>query len=296
MKLLAFFWLAYFCIHSALASLRVKRWFALRFPEGTIVRGKTTGDLYLLRNGERRPIKNLAIAASLIDTSKIVMTDDSHLSSYRPGPPVNFPNFSLVQTAEGLRYLLAGNAKRLIQPSAFEKFGFNEDELIEIVKSDLEGYTDGPDITTSTTYPTGLLVKDPDKAYWYIENGMRQRIPDSSFLTLYFRGRRAKAWTAKQLGAMSPGPNYGLQDGELVRGKTSPAVYVIEAGHRRPITSETDFTELGYAWKNVVMLPDRLLETYPIGALIQPHAAPDLSELVIAPASRSTSTALLSSL
>jgi hypothetical protein len=72
-----------------------QRWFALRFPEGTIVRGKTTGDLYLLRNGERRPIKNLAIAASLIDTSKIVMTDDSHLSSYRPGPPVNFPNFPL---------------------------------------------------------------------------------------------------------------------------------------------------------------------------------------------------------
>ena len=33
MKLLAFFWLAYFCIHSALASLRVKRCFALRYPE-----------------------------------------------------------------------------------------------------------------------------------------------------------------------------------------------------------------------------------------------------------------------
>ena len=33
MKLLVFFWLAYFFIHSALASLRVKRWFALRHPE-----------------------------------------------------------------------------------------------------------------------------------------------------------------------------------------------------------------------------------------------------------------------
>lgn len=32
MTLLVFFWLAYFFIHSALASLRVKRWFARRFP------------------------------------------------------------------------------------------------------------------------------------------------------------------------------------------------------------------------------------------------------------------------
>lgn len=32
MKLLALFWLAYFVIHSVLASLRVKRWFARRHP------------------------------------------------------------------------------------------------------------------------------------------------------------------------------------------------------------------------------------------------------------------------
>ena len=32
MKLLVFFWLAYFLIHSALASLRVKRWFARHYP------------------------------------------------------------------------------------------------------------------------------------------------------------------------------------------------------------------------------------------------------------------------
>ena len=33
MELLVFFWLAYFVIHSALASLRVKRWFARKYPQ-----------------------------------------------------------------------------------------------------------------------------------------------------------------------------------------------------------------------------------------------------------------------
>lgn len=262
-----------------------QRWFALLFPEGTIVQGKTTGNLYLLRRGERRPIKNMAVAASLIDTSKIVIVDDSRLTSYRQGLPVDLPNYSLVQTPDQQRYLLVGTSKRAIQPKAFEKFGFNEDELITVAATDLTSYSDGADITTSTTYPTGLLVKDAQKVYWYIENGIRQRIPDTAFLDLYFRGRRAKIWTAKQVRAIPEGKVYGLQTGELVRGKTNPAVYVIQDAERRPITSEADFTELGYAWKNVVMLPDRVLESYPVGAAVSPHAPIDLtSEITIASA------------
>lgn len=35
MNLLILFWLVYFVVHSALASFRLKRWFARRFPEGT---------------------------------------------------------------------------------------------------------------------------------------------------------------------------------------------------------------------------------------------------------------------
>jgi hypothetical protein len=250
-----------------------QRWFALRFPEGTVVRGKTSRDIYLLRHGERRSIKNEAIAASLIDPAKIVTVEDSRLSAYRLGSPVNFPNYSLIQTTNGTRYLLTGTNKRLIQPQAFEKFGFNQDELIEVTGTDLDGYGDGPDITTSTTYPTGLLVKDPQKVYWYIENNLRQRIPDTAFLDLYFRGRRAKLWTAKQVTAVPEGSAYGLQDGELVRSKTSPAVYAIEAGQRRPIQTERDFLELGYQWKNVVTLPDRLLANYPIGSVLDPHGS-----------------------
>lgn len=249
-----------------------QRWFSLRFPEGTVVRGKTSGELYLLRNGERRPIKNASVAASLVDLDKIVVAEDARLSGYRVGSPVNFPNYALVKTPTDERYLLVGTTKRLIQRNAFGLFGFNEDELLEVSPEDIQTYTDGPDITRSTTYPTGLLVRDPAKVYWYIENNVRQRIPDVAFLTLYFRGRPAKNWTKAQIVAIPEGAPYGLKDGELVRGKSTPAVYVIEEGERRAIVSEADFLELGYQWKNVTVLPDRLLETYPIGMMVEPHA------------------------
>lgn len=249
-----------------------QRWFALHFPEGTIVRGDTSGSIFLLKQGERRPIRTLAIAASLVDVRKIVTTEDSRLSGYRLGDPVNFPNFSLVRTTDGQRYLLSGSKKQLIQAAAFDKFGFNEDEVLDILSEDLKNYSDGADITASSTYPTGLLVKDPRKTYWYIENGTRQRIPDNAFLALYFRHRAARNWTMKQLNAIPRGADYGLQDGELIRGKTSPAVYVMESGQRRAIPSEKAFLELGYAWKNVTVLPDRLVGSYPIGISLDPHA------------------------
>lgn len=267
-----------------------QRWFALHFPEGTVVRGKATGDLYLLRGGERHPIKTDAIAASIIDTNKIVSVEDSRLSAYRLGTPINFPNYALVETTSHDRYLLVGTSKRLIQPKAFDKFGFNEDELISVTEDDLLGYTDGPDITTSTTYPTGLLVKDAQKNYWYIENNLKQKVPDAAFLSLYFRGRRALNWNTKQLAAIPEGPAYGLQDGELVRSKTSPAVYVMESGTRRPFRSAADFEELGYQWKNVVVLPDKILATYAIGDAVHP-----LDNTPLQTASTQTKTQLASS-
>ena len=251
-----------------------QRWFALHFPEGTVVRGNSTGNIYLLRANERRSIKNIAIAASLVDIDKIVNVQDSRLSSYHLGLPVNFPNFSLVQTPDKKRYLLSGTSKRYIKGKAFDRFGFNEDEVLDVRPDDLSGYQDGPDITTSTTYPTGLLVKDAQKHYWYVENNVRRFIPDATFLSLYFRGRRPRVWTTKQLNAVTEGQPYGLQDGELIRGKKSSDVFVMENGLRRPIATEKDFKELGYAWKNVVTLPDKLVTTYPLGEPVDPHGAP----------------------
>lgn len=247
-----------------------QRWYALSFPEGAIVRGKSSNTVYLLRLGQKRPITSTAVVTSLIDASKIVTVEDTKLSSYRLGTAITFPNYSLVSTNNNT-YLLVGTKKRLISRNAFARFGFNEDEVIEATTGELLSYEDGPDITSKTTYPTGLLVKDPKGAYWYIESNVRRPIPDKTFLGLYFKQRLAKTWTQKQLDTVPLGSPYQLQDGELVQSKGNTAVYVIENGQRRAFLSGTDFEELGYAWKNVILLPAKLLTNYPLGAPVDPH-------------------------
>ncbi len=246
-----------------------QRWFSLLFPEGTVVRGAPSNKTYLIRFGEKRPFKSKAVAASMVDPNKVINVSDNQIASYPTGPTISFPNYSIVETPDKKRYLISGDNKRWIAGlKVFRQFGFNEDEIIEASADDLLAYADAPDITASTTHPTGLLAKDAEKSYWYLENDVRRLILNKTFLNLYFKNRTARLLTQKQLSAFTIGDPYRLRDGELVRSPTQPAVFVIENGFRRLIPSAEVFEELGWKWNNVVSLPDSVLKDYAIGSPI----------------------------
>ncbi len=264
-------------IHGNLNLWRIwQRWFALTFPEGTIVRAHESQKLFLIRLGLKRPIESRAVAASMVDAEKILTVNDHDLAVYPDGRPISFPNYALLESPEGKRFLLAGEKKRLIvNRRVFRKLGFNEDEVLDASVDDLAGYEDGPDITATTRYPTGLLVKDAKQRLWYVEDGVKHLIPHRAFLTLYFHGQPAKSFSSTAMNALALGDPYRLHDGELVRTVGDSSVYVIERGVRRPIISAQLFEQLGWQWKNVVPLPTALITTYPIGASVTgaPEAA-----------------------
>jgi hypothetical protein len=54
-------------------------------------------------------------------------------------------------------------------------------------------------------------------------------------------------------------------DGEILTSHTSPAVYVIENGMKRPVTSARIFEQLGYKWENIIAVPQKLIDLYPDG-------------------------------
>ncbi len=248
-----------------------KRWFGLTFTDGTVVKGRTSKQSYLISYGKKRAFKSQAALASVIDPNKVVLVEDSQLSSYEDGNPIAFANYSLIQ-ADKKRYLIDGDKKRLIlNDKVFLKLGFNEDELIDTKPEDLLAYVDGPDITLSTAYPTGLLAKDDKNAYWYIEGDIRHLIPNKSLVNLYFRSRPARTLTTKALSTFTIGDPYQIHNGELVRSAKKSDIYVIENGLRRPIPSMETFQEMGWNTKNIAVLPDALLETYPIGKMVDPY-------------------------
>lgn len=258
-------------IHGNLNLWRIwRRWFSLSFPDGTVAQGKSSKDIYLIRFGQKKLFKNKFVAASMVDLSKAVQVEDSQLSAYPDGKTVSFPNYSIVETETGKRYLIDGTTKRfIVNNSAFRKLGFIEDDVLEAKTTELADYTDGRDLTASSQFPMGQLAKGLDGKVWYVADGIKQEIKHSALLNLYFKGRKAKSLTDKQLATFKTIEPYLLRDGELVSSDRNNSVYVVENSVLRPIASGEVFEGLGWQWRNVIKLPDAVIQLHQIGAPVE---------------------------
>ncbi|QQR61062.1 hypothetical protein IPH19_01185 [Candidatus Uhrbacteria bacterium] len=267
-------------IHGNLNLWRIwRRWFSLSFPDGTVAQGKSSKEIYLIRFSQKRLFKSKLAAASIIDPSKIVQVEDSQLTAYPDGTPISFPNYSIVETEDGKRYLIDGNAKRLIvTKEAFRRLGFIEDDVIEAKATELASYEDGRDLTVASQFPTGQLATGPDKKLWYVEDGIKREIQHPALINLYFKGRKSKSLTEKQLDTFRTIEPYLLRDGELVSGDKGTTVYVVENSLLRPIQSGTVFEELGWQWRNVIKVPQAVIELHQVGAVVELRSAPKLIE------------------
>ena len=267
-------------IHGNLNLWRIwRRWFSLSFPDGTIAQGKTSKDIFLIRFGQKRLFKSKLVAASMTDLSKVVQVEDSQLSAYTDGNKISFPNYSIVETETGKRYLIDGSTKRfIVSKSAFRKLGFIEDDVIEAKASELADYTDGRDLTATSQFPMGQLAKGIDGKLWYVVDGVKQEIKNTALLNLYFKGRKAKSLTDKQLGTFKTIEPYLLRDGELVTGSKNNTVYVVENSLLRPISSGAVFEGLGWQWRNVVKLPDTVIQLHQIGTPVELQTGPKPTE------------------
>lgn len=249
-----------------------QRWFSINYPDGTIVTAKPSGQTFLLKNGEKHRFASKAILASRIDEQKVLTVKDSDLTSYPTGKSIQFAPYSLLRTPSGKIYLLTLDGKRqIVNMTAFHKFGFNEDEIEDVEEDDIVDYADGPKITTDTSFPQGIVAKDTKtNELWYIEDGARHAIADKIFLKLYFRGRTIRSLTSKALEKYALSDPYRLHDGELVKGKSSTGVYVVENGILRAIPSADVFETVGWKWTNVIVVPDKILASYIIGSPFSP--------------------------
>lgn len=256
-----------------------RRWFSLSYPDGTVVKGKNSGKAYLIRLGQKRAFTSRAVLESMVDPEKIVIVSDTELAAYPDGPEIRFPKFALLREASGKIWLLDEDGRRQISDmKTFRKFGFNEDEIIDLdADEDLTEYPIGESITSKTEFPQGALFKEKEtNTLWYVEGKTKRQVPHVAFLKLYFSGMTVKASTTKKLAAYTAGEPYRFRDGELVRGVKKASVYVVENGVLRPIPSAEIFETLGWKWKNVVTVADSVISSYTVGDPIDLLTVPRL--------------------
>lgn len=242
----------------------------LVYPDGTLLRASGEVGVWLIENGQKRPFLSRGALSSRFDEKKIITVEKSVIDNYEKGDAIKFPNYSIIKTPDKKRYLLVDNTKRLIvNDEAFKKIGFNPDEIIEAPASDLVSYSDGPNLTTTSTNITGTLMQSTKNGgVYFVQDNTKAPLIDKVLLTTKFKGKKITKASETTLAKYTKIAPVLFANGEILKSGASPAVYLIDAGQKRPFASGTVFETLGYNWNNVITVSPQLLSLYSLGEAI----------------------------
>jgi len=241
-----------------------QRYFTRNYLNGSLLQVPGDGGVWLIENGQKRAFLTRSALTSRFDPSRIQFVSKADLDKYETGTPIKFAQYSIVRIPNGRIYLLVDETKRrFLNPEAFKKMGFNPDEIIKVTEEELVDYTEGTAITTTSTYPTGALLQDRKTGgiYWVSDN-TKSPLWDGVLLKTKFKGKRIVPSSTKELAAYQTIDPVRLTDGDIVKTKNSPAIYIIENGLKRAVWSADIFLKLGYKWSNVITVSDKLLSLH----------------------------------
>ncbi len=247
------------------------RYFSKTYPDGTLLQAND-GGIFLIENGIRRPFANSAAFNSRgYQKEKVIPVSKNDIIKYGLGAPIKFPNYTLMRAPDGAVYLLVDDTKhKIISSEVFKKLGFLTDEIVDLSAEEINECADGTDITMDTVYPLGALLMDKATGgVFYVQNGVKNPIWAKEILKSNFPKEKVIKTAADELNKYKTGAPVKFKDGELLKIKGRPAVYVISEGKLRPIVSGQVFEALGYKWKNITEIDGNILnKLHPAGKAI----------------------------
>lgn len=186
-----------------------------------------------------------------------------------PAPaPAGYPDGTLVKGSGPKIFLIQEGAKHPLGSPGALASRFPKASPVILADDQLARYPDGPQIG----YRDGTVISQPGKPVWLITGGKRRRFASALVLTRsgYPQAQIRKVSPSEV--AMHPegppitNPAEAPFDGTLIKG-SGPAVYLVEAGKKRPIPS-LGILESRFTWKDVVMVKQTVLTRFPTGAEI----------------------------
>ncbi|HBV58163.1 MAG TPA: hypothetical protein DEB73_02810 [Candidatus Magasanikbacteria bacterium] len=255
-----------------------QRWFGKVqiFPDGVIVRARDDSQIWLIKNGRRHPLSAAAFN-SRWKSNEVLATITDLLEQYEIGAKIKYPDFSLLKNPVGEIYLLSGNARRLIDKTAFHYFGFDPDEVVKANDEELAVYTIDEPIVKDKKFPLGVLTQNSKtKELFFVENSVKHAILDKKIAQINFPNKKTRLTTTAELKKYSDGEPIKFNDGALIKENEAPEVYLISNNERRPIADEATFNALGLSWGNIITVSAKALELHILGSpiAIAPLAEP----------------------
>lgn len=246
-------------------------YFGKDFPDGSLLKANNASDVWLIKYGTKRHIESWGALVSRFDPKKIITVSPTDLEKYETGPSIKFHNYSLLALPDGKTYLVVDDELRYISsPEVFRTIGFNPEEVELVEEADLAGYKFGADITADNAYPTGALLQhDQTGGVYFVENGVKYPIYSKEIMTANFPNRVLTQVSPEILAQYPNGSPVKFKDGEIIKAKDNPQVYVISDGRRIWIKDGESFANFGYKWDNIIVTSQQAVDLHPLGDIIE---------------------------
>lgn len=243
-----------------------ERWFSSEYPTGSLLQDETSGGIWLIQNGLRRPITSRAAFFSRFNPSTLVSASTSTIESYPIGQAITFPNYSLLRSPRGTVYLIVDDTRRgFTSQESFKAAGFTSDEIVDVTFEELQPYAEGEPITVSTLHPEGMLLQDKTTGgVFYVENAVKHPIYSREILANRFPNRTLIPTDTSELDSYERSTPVAFQDGTLVAVRDGSDIYIISDGQRRHIMDEATFVAYGWKWNQVVWTDERSVNIHPL--------------------------------
>lgn len=117
-------------------------------------------------------------------------------------------------------------------------------------------------------FPYGTVIKGKEDTVYLYDQRHKRMFPSAEiFLSHGYHWEQIAQVDENFLTSTPDGPPMSFRDGSLIKG-SDETVYVIEHGRKRPIPSVAIFEGLGYRWKNIIVVPDKILASTDTGEIL----------------------------
>lgn len=247
-----------------------QNWFAQTYPNGSLLQGNSSSDVWLLQDGKKRRFANNTALITRADPKMIVKVSDIELNNYENGPDIAYANYSLLKSGSTVYLLDFDTLRPFESQEVVGKFGFNPEEVTEVQPSDISNYQIGSTITPSTTALQGEIVQlvDNPNSNYFLKDGVLRPIVDRRIIDVNFNNLKLpiKKKTRQEIAQYTIDSSLlAFKDGTLLQSQETNKTYVISNGKRRPIADDETFSALGYKRSNVITIALPALLTIPEG-------------------------------
>ncbi len=183
-----------------------------------------------------------------------------------------YPDGSLLKPTNSFRifFIEEGKKRWITSSAAFAYSGYKWENVVSVLPDELKAFEEGEDISVTDSKYNESLVKGSGPNVYFIEEGKKRWISDiATFILNNYRWENVIHISDLELSFYDDGQVISVANfrtnRSLVKGSGS-AIFLIENGAKRWITSVKVFKQIGYKWEDVIHLPQSELELYPRGS------------------------------